>query len=65
MTKPEADACEQIANQVMWYRAHNNFLHAPCWMDEWALGYFCAMRDLALINTEQWEFLCRAFQPDL
>jgi hypothetical protein len=65
MTLKEAQVCEQIAAVVCTYREHHNFIHSPCWLDEWALGYFCAFRDLALINQEQWQLLCLAFQPEI
>ena len=65
MTLTEVQACEMIAGVVMnMYRARAHFLYSPCWMDEWALGYFCALRDAAIINVEQWAFLCSAFQPE-
>ena len=65
MTLTEAKACEMIAAVVMnMYRDKADFLHSPCWMDEWALGYFCALRDAVIINVEQWAFLCSAFQPE-
>jgi hypothetical protein len=56
-------ACEVFAGAVMMYRQKLPPSSA-CWMDEWALGYFCALRDAALINKKQWEFLCDTFQPD-
>ena len=65
MTLKEIQECERISAVVEIYRSTHNFLHAPCWMDEWALGYFCALRDIAVINSEQWNFLCSAFQPEI
>lgn len=63
MTLDEMLKCAFFAEMVMWYRSKSNFLHSPCWMDEWALGYFCSLRDAAIINHNQWAFLCDAFQP--
>ncbi len=64
MELEEARQCELIAAVVMTYRDKHDFIHSPCWMDEWALGYFCALRDTSIINAAQWSFLCQAFQPD-
>jgi len=63
MTLNEIQTCDTIASTVMMYRQGHDFVRSPCWMDEWALGYFCALRDLGILNNEQWEFLCNAFQP--
>ena len=56
--------CEHVAAVVCWYRDHSDFIQSACWLDEWALGYFCSMRDTGIINQEQWQFLCSAFQPE-
>ena len=64
MTLAEAGQCEYIAGVIMSYRDHLDFLTAPCWMDEWVMGYVCALRDIGIINAEQWAFLCDAFQPE-
>ena len=60
----EMKTCELVAAVVMKYRETHNFLHSPCWMDEWALGYFCALRDNGILNGWQWHLLCSAFQPE-
>ena len=64
MTLSEMKRCELFAEIVMRYRDKGNFIMSPCWMDEWALGYFCALRDGGLLTNEQWQFLCAAFQPE-
>jgi len=61
MSLDEIKACEFIAYQVEHYRNRNDFRNAACWMDEWAYGYFCALRDMGVVNVEQWEFLCDVF----
>ena len=63
-TLTEMKQLELTANVVMAYRAKSDFLTSPCWMDEWALGYFCALRDAGIINNLQWAYLCSAFQPE-
>lgn len=65
MTLQEVNECDRISAAIEVYRATTDFLHSPCWMDEWALGYICALRDLGVINAEQWNFLCGAFQPEI
>lgn len=64
MTLDQMQQCEQVAAVIISYRATHNFLTSPCWMDEWALGYLCALRDTGIINIIQWGFLCGVFQPD-
>jgi len=55
---------ELTAGVVMAYREKLDFLTSPCWLDEWALGYFCALRDAAILNNLQWAYLCSIFQPE-
>lgn len=66
MTIKEVRDCDFISSVVENYRKTHDFLTSPCWMDEWTMGYFCALRDTGIINHEQWEFLNIAFQqiPD-
>lgn len=66
MTIKQVQECDFISAVVENYRATHDFLTSPCWMDEWTMGYFCALRDIGTINQEQWEFLNLAFQqvPD-
>lgn len=56
--------CELIAGVIISYRLRSNFLTSHCWMDEWATGYFCALRDAGQLNLTQWQLLCSAFQPE-
>jgi hypothetical protein len=63
-TTLEIRHCELIAGIIMAYREKHNFLVAPCWMDEWALGYICANRDQGIINNAQAHLLFSAFQPE-
>ena len=65
MTKHEVQQCDIIAARVEYYRSQNNFLTSPCWLDDWCYGYFCALRDGALITQEQWQFLCETFDTQM
>lgn len=60
LTLKEAKECEHISIGIMAYR-HKLPTSSPCWMDEWALGYICALRDFGMLNKEQWLFLCSVF----
>jgi hypothetical protein len=61
MTLDEIRACDRVSTAVEVYR-NNHEGGSPCWSAEWALGYFCALRDLGQLNKEQWQFLCRIYQ---
>lgn len=65
MTLQEINECERIACVIEVYRNTHHFIHSVCWMDEWCLGYFCALRDIGIINVEQWGFLCSAFTQEI
>lgn len=65
MTLHELHQCEAISLKICWYRAQLDPIKSACWMDEWALGYISAARDLKMINPEQAEFLYDVFQPVL
>lgn len=65
MTLQQIQQCEYVANVVCWYRDHHSFINSACWMDEWVLGYVCALRDVGIVNAEQATFLFDAFQPEI
>ena len=64
MTLIQVRQCDLVSAVIEKYRDTHDFIHSACQMDEWALGYICALRDIGVLNGEQSEFLFRAFQPD-
>ena len=64
MTIQEISECDRISAVIEVYRATHHFTHSPCWMDEWAFGYVCAVRDLGVITPEQADFLFSVFRTE-
>lgn len=64
LTKLQLDHCELVANIILEYRAALP-TSSPCWMEEWAFGYLCALRDDLTINELQWRLLVKAFSEAL
>ena len=64
LTTNEMLQVEIISLKLMNYRERHSFIASPCWMDEWAYGYFCALRDTKLITPAQWGLLCDMFKTE-